>query len=127
MSNVLFLSIPDKHQVDSALDLASTLVDRGEKITFFSSNGFKKAIEKIGANFKYYRTDLDVFQKDEGHSGASDSGLISALLHPIKFIDDIMEKVSGLNFDYIVFSAAFPFAHLIAQKLNIPSISKGLE
>lgn len=127
MSNVLFLSIPDKHQVDSALDLASTLVERGEKITFFGSNGFKKAIEKIGASFKYYRTDLDIFEKDanERLNDKPDSGLISALLHPMKFIDDIMEKVSGVNFDYIVFSAAFPFANLIAQKLNIPSISKG--
>jgi len=124
MSQVLFLSNPSYNTVNPILNLASEMITRGEQITFFSSDEFKKPIESIGANFKAYAKDLDVFNKSEGEN--QKSGLITALLEPMKFIDDIVEQIKGLKFDYAVFSPAYPYANIITQLLGIPKTEYGV-
>lgn len=122
MSHILFLCIPSHGHVNPVLGLAGELINQGEKITFFSSDEFKKSIEGIGADFKCYKQDLNIFQKKNTDEKPA-SGLVSALLEPMKFIDDILDQIKGLTFDYIVFSAAYPYANVIAQVLEIPTVS----
>lgn len=117
MSNVLFLSMPSHGHMNSSLGLAEVLVSRGEKVTFFSAEEFKAAVEEVGAEFKCYRQDLNIFQKKKG------KGLAAALLEPEKYIDDLLQDISGLKFDYLIFSAAYPYASTISKILDIPSIS----
>ncbi|WP_316830281.1 hypothetical protein [Pedobacter aquatilis] len=124
MSQVLFLSTPSQNEVSPILNLAGELITRGEKVTFFSSDEFKQPIETIGADFKAYNTDLDVFNRKV--SDKPKSGLITALLEPIKFIDDIVEQIKGLKFDYAVFSPAYPYANIITQMLGIPKKEYGI-
>jgi len=124
MSQVLFLSIPSESDVQPNLGLASELITRGEKVTFFSSDEFKTPIENIGADFKVYNKDLDVFNATE-NSEKPKSGLITALLEPMKFIDDIVVQIRGLKFDYAVFSPAYPYANIITQLLGIPKTEYG--
>ncbi|MGM9476658.1 hypothetical protein ACS5PU_09505 [Pedobacter sp. GSP4] len=119
MSQVLFLSGPSQGDVKPILDLASELITRGEKVTFFSSEEFKTPIEGIGAQFKPYNQDLNIFQKAQDEEKPR-SGLITALLEPMKFIDDIVVQIRGLKFDYAVFSPAYPYANIITQLLGIP-------
>ncbi|TCD11681.1 hypothetical protein EZ449_05335 [Pedobacter frigidisoli] len=119
MSQVLFLSVPSQSDVNPNLSLASELITRGEQVTFFSSNEFKQPIENIGADFKAYSKDLDVFN-NTGDNEIPKSGLITALLEPMKFIDDIVVQIRGLKFDYAVFSPAYPYANIITQLLGIP-------
>ncbi|KQR71963.1 hypothetical protein [Pedobacter sp. Leaf176] len=125
MSKVLFLSVPSESDVQPNLGLASELITRGEKVTFFSSDEFKKPIENIGADFKAYNKDLDVFNKPEDGQKPK-SGLITALLEPMKLIDDIVVQIRGLKFDYAVFSPAYPYANIITQLLGIPKTEYGV-
>ena len=125
MSQVLFLSNPSLHAVNPILNLASEMITRGEQVTFFSSDEFKKPIESIGADFKAYGKDLDVFNKSK--DGNEKSGLITALLEPMKFIDNIVEQIRGLKFDYAVFSPAYPYANIITQLLGIPKTQYGVQ
>ncbi|UKT63549.1 hypothetical protein [Pedobacter mucosus] len=117
MAQILFLSVPAQNDVQPNLGLASELINRGEKVTFFSSDEFKKPIENIGADFKAYTKELDIFNKKEDEK--QQSGLITALLEPMKFIDDIVVQIRGLKFDYAVFSPTYPYANIIAQLLGI--------
>lgn len=119
MSQVLVLSSPSQNDVDPILGFASELITQGEKVTFFSSNEFKIPIENIGADFKAYSQDLNIFKKDESEEGKLKSGLISALLEPMRFIDDIVVQIRGLKFDYAVFSPSYPYASIITQLLGI--------
>ena len=132
MANVLFLSIPSHGHMNPTMGLASALINQGEKVTFFSSNEFKKPLEELGADFKCYKEDLNIFQKKQPDPNVTAydekkakpaTGLIGALLHPGKFIDDVLEQIQGSTFDYIIFSAAYPYAQVIAQILNIPAVS----
>ena len=124
MSQVLFLSVPSESDVQPNLGLASELITRGEKVTFFSSDEFKQPIENIGADFKAYTGELNVFNKTEDDKKPK-SGLITALLEPMKFIDDIVVQIRGLKFDYAVFSPAYPYANIITQLLGIPKTEYG--
>ncbi|WP_231458716.1 hypothetical protein [Pedobacter sp. Leaf132] len=124
MSQVLFLSKPSQNEVNPILSLASEMITRGEQVTFFSSDEFKLPIEHIGADFKAYATSLNVFNKSE--EGNQKSGLITALLEPMKFIDGIVEQIKGLKFDYAVFSPAYPYANIITQMLAIPKTQYGV-
>lgn len=124
MSQVLFLSVPSESDVQPNLDLASELIIRGEKVTFFSSDEFKQTIENIGADFKSYNKEVDVFNQTEDEKPKS--GLITALLEPMKFIDDIVGQIRGLNFDYAVLSPSYPYANIIAQLLGIPKTQYGV-
>ncbi|MBB5638266.1 MGT family glycosyltransferase [Pedobacter cryoconitis] len=129
MSKVLILSIPSHGHMNPILGLATELAHRGEEITFFSSEEFKTTIEEIGAEFKCYQEDLNLFQtkKDapstDQTTKKSSGGLIGALLQPEKFIDVLLNQIKGLKFDYIIFSAAYPYASTIASILQIPAIS----
>lgn len=129
MSKVLFLSIPSHGHMNPMMGLADELVNQGEEVTFFSSEEFKKSIEELGASFKCYKEDLNIFQKKEEKPSDDQSqkkpikGLAGALLHPEIFIDGILDQIQDLKFDYIVFSAAYPYAKLISQILQLPAVS----
>lgn len=117
MSKVLFLSIPSHGHMNPTIGLAAELIRQGETITFFSAEEFKTAIEEIGAEFKCYKEDLNLFQKK------TSGGLATAFLQPEKFITNLLDQIAAIKFDYIVYSAAYPYANAIAQILKIPAVS----
>jgi MGT family glycosyltransferase len=132
MSKVLILSIPSHGHMNPILGLTTELTRRGEEVIFFSSEEFKTSIEEIGAEFRCYKEDLNLFQKRQDQPKGSTTnkttkkpftGLIGALLQPKKFIDDLLDQIKDLKFDYIIFSAAYPYASVIARILKIPAIS----
>lgn len=124
MSRVLFLSNPYDTSAEPILSFADELIHSGKEVTFFSSNEFKNPVEGIGADFKPYAQDLNIFNNKENEEPKS--GLISALLEPMKFIDDIVEQIKGLKFDYAVFAPAYPYANIITQLLGIPKTQFGV-
>jgi len=124
MSRVLFLSNPYDTSTEPILSFADELIHSGKEVTFFSSNEFKNPVEGIGADFKPYAQDLNIFNNKENEEPKS--GLISALLEPMKFIDDIVGQIKGLKFDYAVFAPAYPYANIITQLLGIPKTQFGV-
>jgi len=119
MSKVLVLSSPSQNDVNPILGFTSELITQGENVTFFGSRELKIPIENIGADFKAYSQDLNIFSKDHQEEEKPKSGLISALLEPMKFIDDIVVQIRGLKFDYAVLSPSYPYANIITQLLGI--------
>ncbi|GIP23114.1 macrolide family glycosyltransferase [Paenibacillus sp. J22TS3] len=121
MANVLFLSIPSHGHVNPSLGLVSELVRRGEKVIYFSSEDFKEKVERTGAIFQKYNEDLNIF-KMEGMGGLLDS-LSRIAKASTSIVDDMFSKIAGVKFDYMIYSAAFPFGNVVAKILQIPSIS----
>ncbi|CUU48924.1 macrolide family glycosyltransferase [Clostridium beijerinckii] len=128
MSKVLFLSIPAHGHINPTLGLVNELVKQGEEITYFCSEDFKEKIEKTGAKFKSYRVELSLFKRK--HKTSSDMGadklldyINETLKSSDKIIKDILNQIEGKKFDYIMYTAMFPFGSIIAQILKIPSVS----
>jgi MGT family glycosyltransferase len=128
MSKVLFLGIPSHGHINPTIGLVSELVKQGEEVVYFASEEFKEKIESTGAIYKEYNEDLNIFKKKEGDSFKNNSGgPIGAVIRVIalskKIIDDILWQTKDVKFDYMIYSAAFPFGNIIAQILRIPTIS----
>ncbi|WP_236897363.1 macrolide family glycosyltransferase [Clostridium beijerinckii] len=128
MSKVLFLSIPAHGHINPTLGLVNKLVKQGEEITYFCSEDFKEKIKKTGAKFKSYRVELSLFKRK--HKTSSDMGpdkLLDYINETLKssdrIIKDILNQIEGKKFDYIMYTAMFPFGSIIAQILKVPSVS----
>ena len=128
MSKVLFFSIPAHGHINPTLGLVNELVKQGEEITYFCSEEFKEKIEKTGAKFKSYRVELSLFKRK--HNTSSDMGpdklldyINETLKSSDKIIKDILNQIKGKKFDYIMYTAMFPFGNIVAQILKIPSVS----
>lgn len=128
MSKVLFLGIPSHGHVNPTIGLVSELVKQGEEVVYFCSEEFKEKIENTGAMYKEYNEDLNLFKMKEGDSFKNNSGgpirsIIRVITLSKKIIDDILWQTKDIKFDYMIYSAAFPFGNIIAQILKIPTIS----
>ncbi|MGN6477865.1 MAG: macrolide family glycosyltransferase [Flavipsychrobacter sp.] len=121
MSKVLFLSVPSHGNVNPTLGLVNELVQQGEEIVYFSSDIFKEKIEQAGATYKRYIEDLDIFKME----GSSEDGPdpIHRVIHSAdKIIADILQQTEGMQFDYMIHSAAFPFACALKQIMKVPTV-----
>lgn len=133
MSKVLFLGIPSHGHMNPTLGLTAALVKNGEAVTFFASAAFKSKVEAAGAVYKEYKEDLDIFKMNKAAPGAAPAagipakpaggGIISILLKPEAVIADVLQQIQGETFDYIIFSAAFPFGNTIAEILQLSAVS----
>ncbi len=121
MSNVLFLGMPSHGHVNPTLGLVHELSLRGENVSYFASENFRAKIEAAGAVFFAYSEDLDIF-KAGGEPGQG-GGLLSVTNKAPSVIADILAQTSGMKFDYLIHSAAFPFTGAMVQILGIPSVS----
>lgn len=52
MAKALYISVAGEGHINPTLALVDDLVKRGEQIVYYSSDGFQKKIEKIGAEFR---------------------------------------------------------------------------
>lgn len=119
MAKVLFLNVPSHGHVNPTIGLVNELVKQGEEVIYFSSDEFKEKIEFTGAVYKSYNEDLNIFKVGEGLL-SSTARLMKA---STRIIDDILFQTRETTFDYLIFSTPFPFARVMAQILNIPTVS----
>lgn len=129
MSKVLFLSFPAHGHVNPTLGLAAELIKQGENITYFCSEDFKEKIEKTGAEFKSFKAGVNLFQrKDDNNSKEKHIIKVFDLINEMlklsdEIIKDVLQQIKDTKFDYIIYTAMFPFGNAIAQILKIPSVS----
>ncbi|QWU14815.1 glycosyltransferase, MGT family [Paenibacillus sophorae] len=128
MSEVLFLSIPAHGHVNPTLGLVNELINQGEEVTYFCTEEFKEKIEKTGAEFKSYKVESifanrkDNTPQDTGLERLFDN-INEALKSSDKIIEDVLDQIKDKHFDYIMYTAMYPFGNAFAQILKIPSVS----
>ncbi|AIQ13708.1 macrolide family glycosyltransferase [Paenibacillus durus] len=128
MSKVLFLSIPAHGHVNPTLGLVNELINQGEEVTYFCTEEFKEKIEKTGAEFKSYK--IESIFGNRKDNPPQDTGLArlfdninEALKSSDKIIEDVLDQIKDKHFDYIMYTAMYPFGNAFAQILKIPSVS----
>ncbi|MFD1773063.1 macrolide family glycosyltransferase [Paenibacillus rhizophilus] len=128
MSKALFLSIPAHGHVNPTLGLVNELINQGEEVTYFCTEDFKEKIEKTGAEFKSYKVDTVLGnRKDNTPQNMGIERLLNnineALKSSDKIIEDVLDQIKDKHFDYILYTAMYPFGNVFAQILKIPSVS----
>ena len=121
MSDVLFLASPSHGHVNPTLGLVAELVRRGEQVTYFASEPFRERIEAIGATFKAYAHDLDMFKGPP--APGQRSAMLDVFQHGAETIADVFAQTQYRRFHYLVHSAPFPFAKPMARLLQVPTVS----
>ncbi|GFZ32744.1 glycosyl transferase [Clostridium zeae] len=128
MSKVLFLNIHGHGHVNPTLGLVEELVKQGEEVTYYCYDEFKARIERAGATFKSFKTEVFTRSSSE-HKNKNVSmdqmlNFINLVLQSSEaFIKDLLDDINGTNFDYIIYGASFPYGRILSQILKIPSVS----
>ncbi len=128
MSKVLFLNIPAHGHVNPTLGIVDELIKEGENVVYFCTDEFKDKIEKTGAIFMSYGDDPSCFRVNPNdHKIDPINGYLNfmnkALDESEEFIHEILEKIKDIKFDYIIHSSMFPYSNIIAQVLELPTVS----
>ncbi|KHD37030.1 glycosyl transferase [Clostridium acetobutylicum] len=125
MSKVLFMNFPGYGHVNPTLGLVDELVKRGEEVYYFCTDEFKESIEAAGAKFISYGERMSNFKNANKTAGnRSYADIITKIIGMTECeIDDILKKIEGMKFDYVVHCSMFCAGNIIAQILKVPSIS----
>lgn len=123
MSKVLFLNGPAQGHINPTLPLVSELVERGEEVTYFSSEEYRSAIEKTGACFCGYSNFL-IDYNPTGLEKKMNMFKQAYLLIKSHFIviEAVLEQTKDMEFDYIIHDSMFGCGTQIKKLLNIPAI-----
>ncbi|MDS0525428.1 glycosyl transferase [Clostridium sp. SHJSY1] len=128
MKKILFFGIPAFGHINPTLGMISELVKQGDEVVYFCTEEFRKRIEKTGAKFRAYK-EWEGFSKNKPSiQNKMDIQFMIRILKTTlesceKVIDNILEEIGNEKFDYVGYSANFPFGNIIAKILNIPSFS----
>ena len=132
MGKCIFFGAPAFSHMKPALGLLRELVYKGETVYAYNSATFKKAIEDTGSIFLLYEdkcvNDVDyenysIYTKNEYHTVKNIiTDYLICFEDYVKYSDMLIDNVSKLNPDYIIFDSVQFFGKRIARMLGIPAI-----
>ena len=128
LSNVVFIGCPKSYgHFFPTLSIIAELIKCGEKVSYFTSENFKKYIESVGVEFCPY-PDMGIYEHTKIELQQSDffSRFITSCMHANEYYKN-MEKATLLTLknkrvDYILFDESAPWGKNIADALCVPSI-----
>jgi len=101
--------------VNPTIGLVKELMNRGEKVTYISSEEFREKIEKTGAKFKGIK---NLSNSKDSKPPLETIGRFKEMLEEIlEFVFNTKEK-----FDYIIYDSVFIIGNEVGRVLNIPTI-----
>ncbi len=120
IAKVLYINGPAHGHINPTLGLVEELVRRGEKVVYFTTEEFRDKIQKKGAEVRTYRK-INTSQNFEKHGSIFNLAAdVSSTAK--KIIPDILDKIKGEKFDYVIHDAMFGAGKQISEILGVPSI-----
>jgi len=116
MATVYFFNSPLHGHVNPTLPVVQELVERGERVVYYLTREFEQSIYATGASFRCYVSTIE----HNRPSGRFSQVLAEECRH---VIPQIIESVRAEKPDYIIYEANCLWGRLLAQALQVPSIS----
>lgn len=123
MSTVIYFSVDLHGHVNPSLGLVGKLVERGERVVYYSGDEFRAKIESAGAEFRSYRGQLGVETHEEGGINGFLLFADFILKKSRSIVDYFWDEVSALGPDYIIHDSLSYFGKEFAARLSVPGIS----
>ncbi|MDG0842021.1 glycosyl transferase [Staphylococcus equorum] len=123
MANVLFINSGSPGHFNPTIAVCKELVERGENVVYYICDKYKDKLAGTGVEVRTLPTDaiLDRFRSYGQHHLYN---VMNGLLKTADIIvPQILEETQDEHYDYMIHDSMFSCGHIIAQKLNIPSIS----
>jgi MGT family glycosyltransferase len=122
MSKVIFFNVPAHGHTNPTLGLVKELINRGEKVIYYSFPEFKEKIITTGAEYREYKYFPDII--DTSTLVQNFSSLYYALLYATsRIIDGLIDDVTAINPDYIIHDSLCPWGKYVAEICHIPAIA----
>lgn len=124
MSKVLFIGGNFHGHVNPTIALIRELIGRGEEVVYFSTETFRNKIEATGATFEPYGDKLEKFLKNFKPSGNHPFYTLIEFLLKMneQIVPLIIERTSGVNFDYMIHDSMLGGGWILSNMLKIPAI-----
>lgn len=127
MSTVVFVNAPAYGHINPTLPLVAELVQRGERVFYYTLDTFRSEIEQAGATFCSYGKGFP----NHFAQGIEDNPflknpflMIEANLETGKWVvDNLLEEIRDLQPDYIIYDSFCYWGSCLAQILHLPSIT----
>lgn len=118
MSNIVYFNVPGYGHINPTLGIVQELIRRGEQVDYYCTEQFRQAIEFSGAQFHQIPTNIDWSIATLQSYGIEVS--LEAL--PI-----LLEKLERDRPKLIMFDSVFLLGSLLADLLDLPTVSTHIE
>ncbi|KLA17877.1 hypothetical protein B4087_2045 [Bacillus cereus] len=125
MANVLVINFPGEGHINPTLAIISELIRRGETVVSYCIEDYRKKIEATGAEFREFENFLSQINIMERlNEGGSPLTMLSHMIEASeRIVTQIVEETKGEQYDYLLYDNHFPVGRIIANVLQLPSIS----
>lgn len=123
MAKILFVNPGSAGHVNPTIAVVKELVNRGEEVVYYASDIYKDKLKDTGAEIRTLPTEaiMTAFTDHENHHLFN---VINGLLKTVDIIvPQILRETENEHFDYMIHDSMFSCGYILAQILNLPSIS----
>ena len=124
MPEAIFFNVPAHGHINPSLPLVAELVRRGHKVTYFTTGNFRQRIEATGAAVHLYTGVEGNYFEARGLDGSIPQKAALALLTTTKvLLPELLEAVSRIKPDYILYDCMCPWGYFVAQMMCLPTVT----
>ncbi|GHO89759.1 macrolide family glycosyltransferase [Dictyobacter formicarum] len=128
MSTYLCFNIPQQGNVNPTLAIVQGLITRGEQVTYYLTDEFRRPIEATGATFRSYISSLDIHRLAQltGAQNSSERSVVigEQILKECRLLlPQILDTLAGNQQpDGIIYTQTALWGRMLAQILHVPAI-----
>ncbi|MBC7871131.1 MAG: hypothetical protein H7Y09_09865, partial [Chitinophagaceae bacterium] len=124
MAKAIFFNIPASGHVNPSLPLTTELVQRGETVIYYLTEGYRAKVEATGATFRAYPNLSDSYFEDAGLDGSNPPLTAKTMITTSQqMLPALLDMLRQEKPDYILYDSMCPWAALAGRILQIPSVS----
>ncbi|HFK1712452.1 MULTISPECIES: macrolide family glycosyltransferase [Bacillus cereus group] len=125
MANVLVINFPGEGHINPTLAVVSELIQRGETVVSYCIEDYRKKVEATGAEFRVFENFLSQINiMERVNEGGSPLTMLSHMIEASeRIVTQIVEETKGEKYDYLIYDNHFPVGRIIANILQLPSVS----
>ncbi|PER78800.1 macrolide family glycosyltransferase [Bacillus cereus] len=125
MANVLVINFPGEGHINPTLAIVSELIQRGETVVSYCIEDYRKKVEATGAEFRVFENFLSQINiMERVNEGGSPLTMLSHMIEASeRIVTQIVEETKEEKYDYLIYDNHFPVGRIIANILQLPSVS----
>jgi len=124
MAKYVFLEIPAYGHVNPTFAIVQELVKRGQEVIYYLPEQFKDTVEAAGAVFRSYESKLKGISPMATTSDLVGGGLPVIIVDESRHVlPQVLDRIRAEQPDYIVYGDMCVWARIVAQVLNVPTIT----